>query len=293
MFTFFEIHPYVPRLVEFALPKMRMFAVGFLLFIQLIQVWAIQSDSDNEQIVYPQPLNHFEWTGQRPLIQNDVDGPPSSWATGCGEDREPGDHKVIQSLVGMMQSVHTMPPHTCDWLQFVKECAESANCSVANLCREYPHNFNCDAQGQLEGIYIYRGHLEGALALSMIPHSVNILHLNQNKLQSIGTLKDLKGKSLECLNVARNPLVLNLSDLSSNRCSLPLRTLIVSKCQIGAIIGERTGDKTLREWVRRSSLNCLIVTWVVSRRGGRHRYRRVRYFKNGTVDSNIPDCPGQ
>ena len=68
------------------------------------------------------------------------------------EQLQEEDHTVFQSLLGMMKNVQTTSLRTIDWWQFVKNCAESANCSVADLCDIYPRNFKCDGQEQLNTV---------------------------------------------------------------------------------------------------------------------------------------------
>ena len=102
------------------------------------------------------------------------------------------DHKVFQSLLGMMQNVDMISLRIHDWLQFVTECADSAMCSVLEFCQKYPRNFKCDRQGQLEGIGMSGDQMVGHFNLSMIPDTVKSTILNHNKLSSIGQWSGLK-----------------------------------------------------------------------------------------------------
>ena len=230
----------------------------------LSMTFTVQSSEDEEEMVYvPQ---------RQSSRASDCDEPPPLEQT--------VDHKVFQSLFEMMRGVQSSNSFTIGWLQFVKECAESGKCTVADLCQKYKGCFRPDKDGQLHSIHIPDQKLTGTLKLSKIPHSVKHLNLFQNELSDIGEWKDLEGKALEYLNVDRNPLVLNLKDLSRcNRDILSLRVLVVKRTQIAEylqISESLRWSPIVSEWVMQSSLDQIIV--IAS-----NRPKHIGLFRNGTI----------
>ena len=99
------------------------------------------------------PIDDVEESKFLPLFQSGqmedgIDGPPPLIESDDPFQEE--DHEVFQSLVGMMQNVQTTSPRTLNWLQFIKRCADSANCLVVDLCRKYPGYFPVRWTGSVE-----------------------------------------------------------------------------------------------------------------------------------------------
>ena len=199
---------------------------------------------------------------------------------------------VFESLLRMVSRCGYQP-HAPDWLQFVAESDDAANCSVQVLCTNFSRKFNCRG-GRLRRINLDKEGLEGHFPLSMVPDSVTELNLARNHLVGIGKWGDLRGKSLRSLDVTRNyNITLNLEGFIGNQGYLPLERLTVSKGQIReyfglkGVIGLDPSWQSIREWVMQSSLEWIKVVMHQSNKAKRPN-SNVKYFRDGTIASNIP-----
>ena len=204
---------------------------------------------------------------------------------------------VFYSLQGMMQNVQSTFESVHEWITYVAECVDSGDCLVIDLCLKYPRFFKCNNQGELVWIYLYKGRLSGHFNLSMIPRTVTYLELSHNKLSSINSQwHALRGKSLRCLDIRRNPyIVLDLNGLmnihSGDRKMVPLRELVVTSGQISSYFGLRPRDPVgfgetylkIRRWMKISLLDCLYIY-----AGGHNSKTRIKYFRNGTTVQLLP-----
>ena len=185
---------------------------------------------------------------------------------------------VFQSLLTMMQGVEYENYRLEQSTKFIRECADSANCSVQTLCEDYRLTFNCNKEGHLAWINMRNHKLRGELKLSAIPQTVKIITLAQNHLSSIGNLSDLRGSSLMTLNINRNPtLKLDIRVFQDHRDPLPLENLRLSLKQICVYLGVEgmkpdARNLKISEWVQTSTLKEL---WINT------GYNVVKLFKDG------------
>ena len=103
------------------------------------------------------------------------------------------DHQIVyQDLLVMMRDVVSDEFHFNDIMEYIAQCAGSANCTVRDLCNRRrfgsPIKFACDAQGQLSTINLSSCKLQGFCNLSAIPRTVTKLRLSHNRLLDIGNL---------------------------------------------------------------------------------------------------------
>ena len=178
-------------------------------------------------------------------------------------------HPVLsQSSLGVFQCLLMMLPMPMEshsstpWQQYLRESIRKHQCSVMELCQEYPSIFKCDYKGQLEIVILNgRGSFDH-LNLLMIPNTVTILSLRSTKLKSISEWTDLNGKSLITLHLDENPdLRLNFDGLRGELSYLPLDHLTVSSRSTAKYFGGdwRRARSQIGEWMKTSTLATLRV----------------------------------
>ena len=103
-----------------------------------------------------------------------------------------------------------------------------------DLCHKFERDFKCGRDGHLMWIKL-DGQEFDHLNLLMIPNTVRGLMVKSAKLKTISKWADLRGKSLDFLDLSQNPdLQLNLDGLRGGISNGPMKTLAAVRSEIFA-----------------------------------------------------------
>lgn len=145
------------------------------------------------------------------------------------------DERVFHSLLQLLRSLNPhRSQHLDNALLFIMDSIQRHSCSILHLHERFKTVFFGN-DSRIIMISLKSQHLKGNFDLSLIPHTVQRLHLERNLFTSISGLDKLAGKNLNYLNLLANPLDLNLSSLlrvSPGSIGNPLKYLHVNAHQI-------------------------------------------------------------